>query len=482
MRVRLLGAVQIDLDGRPVEVGRTLELALVARLALEPGRPVADDRLVDDLWEERLPRNPLASLQGLVYRLRRTLGGESVVRRSGSSYVLDVGPDDVDCSRFDALVARSRREADGASARRAVLREALALWNGQAMAGLEMPFVRSQRARLEAARLVALEERLDADMECGDHREVIGELEGLVREHPDEERFWGQLMLALYRSGSQGAALRACERLRRHLLEALGVNPSAAISDLERAILLQDPILAWPPPGPPSRSGRPGSTDVDRELDRAGSAPAPVDGSLPAAPADTVADLIRAARRTARTGRYSRRPGTLPLVGRDAHLRALADVLEGRAGDTEGPFVVVTGEAGCGKTRLLDEFAARARDGGRLVVLTTADDDDVLPYRPFTELVRRSPGLDVRSDLSGAAGIARGRPGVAGAQGTPTSNAASRATSVWPGCDSSRRSSNSLRSPRATRKWCCSSMTPIAWVWRLPLCWACFWSAVPVAS
>ena len=94
---------------------------------------------------------------------------------------------------------------------------------------------------------MAVQERVQADLDCGAHREVIGELEGLVREHPDEERLWGQLMLALYRSGSQGASLRACNRLRRHLVEELGVNPSPEICDLEKAILLQDPALAWLP-------------------------------------------------------------------------------------------------------------------------------------------------------------------------------------------------------------------------------------------
>ena len=109
VRVRLLGQVRVELDGHHLDVQRALELALVARLALEPGHVVADDRLVDDLWGERLPVNPMANLQGLVYRLRGHLGeAATALRRGGNGYFLDISPDSVDCSRFEALMARSR--------------------------------------------------------------------------------------------------------------------------------------------------------------------------------------------------------------------------------------------------------------------------------------------------------------------------------------------------------------------------------------
>ncbi len=392
----------VEFDGRPLEIHQALELALVARLALEPARVVAAERLIDDLWGEKLPRNPMASLQSLVYRSRRSLGqGAAAIRTAGNGYLLEAEPEQVDSSRFESLLSRANRTAllEDPQVRRTMFREALALWNGPALAGLEVPFVVSQRARLETARLVAVQERLQADLDCGAHREVIGELEGLVRDHPDEERLWGQLMLALYRSGSQGAALRACNRLRRHLVEELGVNPSPEICDLEKAILLQDPALAWLPSeaqiAPVATIEQKGST---REgIGTAGHDPVPTlqtsrgpHGSEPVRPGESgaVADLIRAARRTSTSGKYPRRSDFLPFVGREEQLDALAHVIEAASREADVKLAVVEGDAGCGKTRLLNELAARAHVDDRVVVLTSAEDDDVLPYRAFADLVR----------------------------------------------------------------------------------------------
>ena len=148
VHVRLLGPVIVELDGRPLEIHQPLELALVARLALEPARVVAGERLIDDLWGERLPRNPLASLQSLVYRSRRSLDeGSTALRRAGNGYLLAAEPEQVDSSRFESLVTRARRATplEDPQVRRTALREALALWNGPALAGLDVPFVVSQR-------------------------------------------------------------------------------------------------------------------------------------------------------------------------------------------------------------------------------------------------------------------------------------------------------------------------------------------------
>ena len=138
-------------------------------------------------------RPPLASLQTLVYRLRRGLGLEVGRSPRGKGYVLAVPPDHVDSSQFTALVAqaRGRETVAGLEAKRSLLQEALGLWRGPPLAGLEaVPFVDAQRVRLEAARLTVLEERLDLDLRSGAHREVVSELEGLVAEYPFQERFW----------------------------------------------------------------------------------------------------------------------------------------------------------------------------------------------------------------------------------------------------------------------------------------------------
>ncbi|HTV10979.1 MAG TPA: BTAD domain-containing putative transcriptional regulator [Acidimicrobiales bacterium] len=253
IEVRLLGPVVVESEGETVLLRRTLELALLARLALGPGRMAPTERLIDDLWANRGPRDPAASLQTLVYRLRRSLGPDGdLVIRDGNGYALMVRPDHVDVCRFDAMVARARDRsapALGPADARVVLRRALELWRGPAFAGLErVPFVAANATRLEAARLAALEARVDADLEAGAHAEVITELEGLVSEHPFRERFWAQLMTALYRNGAQAAALRSCSKLRELLADQLGLAPSSMILSLEQAILCQDPAVDWHPP------------------------------------------------------------------------------------------------------------------------------------------------------------------------------------------------------------------------------------------
>ena len=264
LQVGLLGPVTVQADGRAIEIRRPLELALLARLALSPGHMVPTDRLLEDLWAERQLADPLGNLQALVYRLRRTLGPEGqALRREGGGYKLAAPSDAVDASHFHDLVAQARAgSGDGEpSTRRGLLAAALELWRGPALAGLEaVPFVDAQRARLEAAYLTALEERLDADLDFGAHREVVSELEGLVVDHPFRERFWAQLVTALYRSGSQTDALRACAKLRELLVEQLGVDPSPMVRSLEQAVLRQDPALEWHEPVMHCGAKRPGPT------------------------------------------------------------------------------------------------------------------------------------------------------------------------------------------------------------------------------
>ncbi len=253
LEVGLLGPVTAQADGQPIKLQQRLELALLARLALSPGHMVSTERLLEDLWAERQAVDALGNLQALVYRLRRALGPEGqALRRDGKGYKLAVLGDDVDASRFHNLAAKARASSAGDSpgARRSLLAAALGLWRGTALAGLEtVPFVDAQRVRLEAAYLTALEDRLDADLDCGAHRQVVGELEGLVADHPFRERFWAQLVTALYRSGSQADALRACAKLRQLLVEQLGVEPSPMVRSLEQAVLRQDQALAWHEPG-----------------------------------------------------------------------------------------------------------------------------------------------------------------------------------------------------------------------------------------
>jgi predicted ATPase/DNA-binding SARP family transcriptional activator len=246
IEVGLLGSVVVNVDGTPVELSGILEKALLARLSLSPGQDVSQSRLIDDLWGESPPGNAIGSLHTLVYRLRKALGpAASSIRRTDHGYKLDVPLDCVDATRFSLLADRSRLiQGSEESSRATLLRDALELWRGPALAGLDsVPFVPPRRTALEAARLCALEERFEADLAAGAGAELVAELEALVTEHPFDEKLWGHLMLALYRSGSQAAALRCYERVRTLLADELGLPPSPALTALEHAILMQEPSL-----------------------------------------------------------------------------------------------------------------------------------------------------------------------------------------------------------------------------------------------
>ena len=251
VELRLLGPVAVERDGEPVALRRPLELALLARLALNPGRAVAADRLIDDLWGERGPVNPTASLRTLVYRVRQSLRPEEdLVIWDGNGYLLAVGLDQVDSARFEQMVGRVRAATGEMSMAqtRVLLRRASELWRGPALGGLEhFPFAMAHVARLTAERMAVLEECFAADLDAGGQVALVADLERTVGEFPFEERFWAQLVTALYRSGSQAAALRACARLRKLLAEELGLEPSPMIRDLEDAILMQRRDLDWRP-------------------------------------------------------------------------------------------------------------------------------------------------------------------------------------------------------------------------------------------
>ena len=229
---------------------------------------------------------------------------------------------------------------------RRLLREALDLWRGPPLSGLEsLPFVSTQATRLNATRLAALGDRVDADLAAGHHRELISELETLVAEHSFEERFWAQLMLALYRSGSQADALRCYVRLRTLLNEELGIVPGPAVTELEKAILEQDPSLAWKP----VRTSALGA-DADRP-----SRQHEVRASFghrrhwPSARRAETSDLS-----------WMASAGASEFVGRHDELEA-ARAAHRRAVSGEQLLLLVTGEPGIGKTRLTAEIARRIR-------------------------------------------------------------------------------------------------------------------------
>ena len=245
---RVLGSLEVvDRDGR-LALGAPKQRALLAVLLLRRGEPVSSDRLIDEVWGDQPPATATKLVHGYVSSLRKVLG-DGPLLTEGRGYVLRVLPGQLDVDRFEALVARGREALEGGDPLTAasVLREALAVWRGPALADFAYePFAQAEIARLEESRLAALEDRVDADLASGEQARLVGELEGLVREHPLRERLRAQLMLALYRSGRQADALEAYQHARRELLDGLGLEPGRALQEIERAILAHDPGLDLP--------------------------------------------------------------------------------------------------------------------------------------------------------------------------------------------------------------------------------------------
>ncbi len=242
---RILGPLEIVERDRPVSVGAPKVRALLAVLLLHRGEVVSTDRLIDALWGERAPATAAKTVQVYVSNLRKALGDGLLVTR-GHGYLLRVASGQVDLDRFDALSADGRRalHAGDPQVARDRLRDALALWRGPPLEDFAYePFAQSDIARLEEARLEALEDRIDADLAAGEQAGLVGELEALVAEHPVRERLQGQLMLALYRSGRQADALEHYRMARESMIEELGLEPGPGLQELERAILSQDPEL-----------------------------------------------------------------------------------------------------------------------------------------------------------------------------------------------------------------------------------------------
>lgn len=354
MEFRILGPVEVIHDGQPVAVGGSRERAVLALLLASANRVVSAERLAEDLWGDQPPARAAHTLQVFVWRLRKALreaGEEGVVVTQPPGYAAHVAPEHLDAARFEALVAAAREQSGVGAPQEAAntLREALALWRGPALADVaDGPIARAEAARLEEARLAATEERIDADLACGRHGDLIAELDALTRAHPLRERLWGQRMLALYRSGRQVEALRAYRELRQFLTEEVGLDPSPALAALETAILQQAPHLEWRPanapvtrPPPPPRRSEDG----------------------PVFPART------------------------PYVGREAERAELAHRLD-QACKGHGSVVLIGGEAGVGKTRLTEEAGTDATAAGAHVLVGRCYEiEGAPPYVPFVEIL-----------------------------------------------------------------------------------------------
>jgi DNA-binding SARP family transcriptional activator/ABC-type transport system substrate-binding protein/streptogramin lyase len=241
----VLGQLEVRIDGEAAPLGGPKQRALLALLLLSANQVVSRDRLVDGLWGERAPASADRSLDSYVSRLRALIGPDRIERHP-PGYLIRVAPGELDLERFERLLEEGRVAAAAGhnSQARDRLHEGLGLWRGPALADLlNEPAAASESARLEERRLLALEERIDADLALGHGPELIPELEQLVVDEPYRERPLGQLMVALYRSGRQAEALAAYQEFRRRLAEELGLEPGPRLRELEQRILRQDPEL-----------------------------------------------------------------------------------------------------------------------------------------------------------------------------------------------------------------------------------------------
>jgi len=327
---RILGAVEVLVDGTPAALGAPKQRAVLAMLLVNRRRVVSADALVDGLWGESPPASAVQSLQVYIHGLRRAVGAERI-ETAGRGYRAAVSEDELDLDRFERGLERGRAALEAGRAEDATdeLRQAMALWRGSALADLPEESRRAAEAdRLDELRLNALELRYDAELASGRHDAVVAELEALTAEHPYHERFLEQRVLALYRCGRQADALEVYREARRTLSEDLGLEPSRALQELERAVLRQDPSLAAPPA--PTRSTRP----------------------LPTPPT--------------------------ALVGRRLELAAVAALFR-----VEGVrLVTLTGPGGTGKTRLglavAEALEPELRDGALFVSLAPVSSPELL--------------------------------------------------------------------------------------------------------
>ncbi|MGW1432489.1 BTAD domain-containing putative transcriptional regulator [Streptomyces sp. NPDC002431] len=319
LRFSVLGPVRVWRGTEALSAGSPQQRGLLAALLLRGGRTATAAELIEGLWGEEPPSQGLAAVRTYASRLRKVLGPHVLVADSGGYAIRGLPDEALDMALARDLSARAERaRVDGEPGHASdLLREALALWDGESLSGVPGPFAENQRARLEEWRLQLTETRVDAELEQGHHAEVVSELTSLTAAHPLRERLRELLMLALYRSGRQAEALAVYADTRRLLADELGVDPRPELTELQHRILQADPTLAEP------------------------AAPEPAAAVVPVRPAQL--------------------PATVPdFTGHAACVEELGEVLASANGRVMA-VAALSGIAGVGKTTLAVHVAHRAR-------------------------------------------------------------------------------------------------------------------------
>lgn len=366
MRFRILGPVEVQVDGGWSSISAPKWRTVLAVLLLRSGEVVSTDQLIDEVWPGSPPAKSVNLVSGYVHKLRRLIGDPQgrVLATHSPGYKMLVAVDDLDARQFTRLAAEGRQALFAGDNPRAagLLGEALGLWSGsRALPDVPpSPLVSAESSRLEEARIEALELRITADLGCGRQAQVVAELRRLIADHPLREGLWALLMRALYGSGRQAEALEAFAQARDVIADELGVDPSAELRQLHQQLLQADagsgslsatktaaadsPFAAWPsgPQAMPSAATQAGPGEPPPDAMTAAVTGPAVAGLVPpaAAPLPLVAQL----------------PADIPdFTGRAGHLQNLRDLLSGpRRPDSPGAVVVaaVIGAGGLGKTTL----------------------------------------------------------------------------------------------------------------------------------
>lgn len=372
--ISAFGRMTVRLPQGALELGPPRRRAVLALLLINAGKVVSTSSMIRSIWETEPPDHAVATLQSYVSRLRRLIaaqplyGGAALrLEYRSPGYVLDAAPDHVDVMRFERTVGRglAAQRRGEPSETFALLSEALRLWAAppfEDLAGYE--FADQEAVRLDHLRLTAVETRAEAALALGRSEEVLPELESEATRHPMRERLVSQLMRAQYRDGRQADALRQFEHTRQYLAAELGADVGPELRRVHEEILRHDPSLAstsfHDAPGSPFTAARPAPTAEPAAAGPSGTPEQRANGDCAA------------------------------FTGRRSELRRLLAALEaGHRG--EGRTVLVVGEAGAGKTRLVQEFGRLCQEAGTDVVTVHCPPcDDMPPYWPWTQGLRRA--------------------------------------------------------------------------------------------
>jgi DNA-binding SARP family transcriptional activator len=258
LEIRLLGPLSVIVDGRDATPTAPKPRRVLALLAMSANSVVRNEKIIEELWEDNPPVSVTTTLQTYVYQLRKILrfrvsspadrtgrGGQpshasEALHTFSGGYMLSLDNESLDCLRFERLarLGRSRLDAGNVTEAARILRDALRLWRGAALVDISPgSILQMDLLRLDEIRNSALEARIEADLRLGRHHEVLGELIGLVAQHPTHEGFQAKLMVAMYRAGRRSGALHAYQHARDALVTELGIEPSSELQRLHRAIL-----------------------------------------------------------------------------------------------------------------------------------------------------------------------------------------------------------------------------------------------------